>query len=91
MKKTTGLYFFLLLGFHFSLTAQNDTLRNRQTDTIIQRIILVGDGGELTADKKHPVAEAIKNFIQLDKKLDKKTTVLFLGWHNCFVSRHACI
>src|SRR5215204_7481273 len=66
MKKITGLYIFLLLGFHFSLTAQ--------TDTISQRIILIGDGGELT-NGKHPVVEAIKQFI----KLDKKTTVLFLG------------
>jgi predicted MPP superfamily phosphohydrolase len=75
MKKITGLCFLLLSGFHFSLIAQTDTVPNRQTDTILQRIILVGDGGELTADKKHPVAEAIKRFA----KLDKKTTVLYLG------------
>src|SRR4026207_1979505 len=66
MKKITGL-FILSFGFHSVLTAQ--------TDTILQRIVLVGDGGELTADKKHPVAEAIKQFV----KLDKKTTVLYLG------------
>ena len=66
MKKITGLYIFLLLGFHFSLTAQ--------TDTISQRIILVGDAGELT-NGRHPVVDAIKQFI----KLDKKTTVIFLG------------
>ena len=66
MKKITGLYIFLLFGFHFSL--------NAQTDTISQRIILVGDAGELT-NGRHPVVEAIKQFI----KLDKKTTVLFLG------------
>ena len=66
MKKITGLYIFLLLGFHFASTAQ--------TDTISQRIILIGDAGELT-NGKHPVVEAIKQFI----KLDKKTTVLFLG------------
>jgi hypothetical protein len=66
MKKITG-FCILLLGFHLSLTAQ--------TDTILQRIVLVGDGGELTADKKHPVADAIKRFV----KLDKKTTVLYLG------------
>ena len=51
MKKITGLYIFLLIGFHFSLTAQ--------TDTISQRIILIGDAGELT-NGKHPVVEAIK-------------------------------
>jgi len=66
MKKITGLYIFLLLGFHISLSAQ--------TDTISQRIILVGDAGELT-NGRHPVIEAIKQFI----KIDKKTTVLFLG------------
>ena len=66
MKKITGLYIFLLIGFHFSLTAQ--------TDTISQRIILIGDAGELT-NGRHPVVDAIKQFI----KLDKKTTVLFLG------------
>jgi hypothetical protein len=66
MKKITGLYILLLVGFHFSLTAQ--------TDTISQRIILIGDAGELT-NGKHPVVDAIKQFI----KLDKKTTVIFLG------------
>jgi len=66
MKKITGLYIFLLIGFHFSLTAQ--------TDTISQRIVLVGDAGELT-NGRHPVVDAIKQFI----KLDKKTTVIFLG------------
>ena len=66
MKKITWLSFFLLLGFHFSSIAQ--------TDTISQRIILVGDAGELT-NGRHPVVEAIKQFI----KLDKKTTVIFLG------------
>ena len=66
MKKITGLYILLLVGFHFSLTAQ--------TDTISQRIVLIGDAGELT-NGRHPVVEAIKQFI----KLDKKTTVLFLG------------
>ena len=66
MKKFIGLYI-LSFFFHFSLIAQ--------TDTILYRIVLVGDAGELTADKKHPVAEAIRKFI----KLDNKTTVLYLG------------
>lgn len=48
---------------------------NAQTDTIIQRIVLIGDAGELTHHKKHPVVDAVKQSI----KLDKKTTVLFLG------------
>jgi len=74
IKKITGLYFFLLSGFHFSLIAQTDTSRNSQIDTISQRIVLIGDAGELT-NGRHPVVEAIKQFV----KLDKKTTVLFLG------------
>lgn len=66
MKKITGLLI-LFTCFQFSLIGQ--------TDTILQRIVLVGDAGELTADKKHPVAAAIRQFV----KLDKKTTVLYLG------------
>ncbi|HET9745685.1 MAG TPA: metallophosphoesterase, partial [Chitinophagaceae bacterium] len=66
MKKFTG-FCILLLGFHISLIAQ--------TDTILQRIVLVGDGGELTAEKMHPVAQAIRQVVNLDKK----TTVLYLG------------
>ncbi|HJS54589.1 MAG TPA: BamA/TamA family outer membrane protein, partial [Chitinophagaceae bacterium] len=66
MKKITGLFSFLLFGFPLTLTAQ--------IDTISQRIVLVGDAGELT-NGKHPVVEAIKQYI----KLDKKTTVLYLG------------
>src|SRR5512138_2099718 len=66
MKKLTG-FIILFFGFHHFLTAQ--------TDTILQRIVLVGDGGELTSDRRHPVAEAIKKYITLDKK----TTVLYLG------------
>jgi hypothetical protein len=66
MKKFTGLFILFLSGFYFSLTAQ--------TDTISQRIVLVGDAGSLT-NGKHPVVDAIKQVV----KLDKKTTVLFLG------------
>ncbi|HEX6846485.1 MAG TPA: metallophosphoesterase, partial [Chitinophagaceae bacterium] len=66
MKKNSGLYFFLFFCFQTSLTAQ--------TDTISQRIVLIGDAGELT-NGRHPVVEAIKQSI----KLDKKTTVLYLG------------
>jgi len=49
-------------------------LAGAQTDTILQRIVLVGDAGELT-NGRHPVVDAIRNHI----KLDKKTTILFLG------------
>jgi hypothetical protein len=66
MKKFTGLYILLSIFSHYNLTAQ--------TDTILQRIILIGDGGELT-NGRHPVVEAIREKV----KLDKKTTILFLG------------
>lgn len=66
MKKITGLFILFSFVFHNSLTAQ--------TDTIIQRIVLIGDGGELT-NGHHPVVDAIRKFV----KLDNKTTVLFLG------------
>lgn len=46
-----------------------------QTDTIAQRIILIGDAGELASNGHHPVVEAIKKNITLDKK----TTILYLG------------
>ena len=45
-----------------------------QQDTILSRIILIGDGGKLTKGK-HPVVDAVKKTIPLDKK----TTILFLG------------
>ncbi|HEX5653476.1 MAG TPA: BamA/TamA family outer membrane protein [Chitinophagaceae bacterium] len=64
-KKIVGLST-LLLCLQLTLFAQQDT--------ILQRIVLVGDGGELT-NGRHPVAEAIRATI----RLDKKTTVLYLG------------
>ncbi len=45
-----------------------------QEDTIIQRIILIGDAGELTLGK-HPVVDAVRDNI----KLDQKTTIIYLG------------
>ncbi len=45
-----------------------------QKDTISQRIILIGDAGQLT-NGRHPVVNAVKNLIPLDNK----TTILFLG------------
>ncbi|MEO7393507.1 MAG: metallophosphoesterase, partial [Chitinophagaceae bacterium] len=45
-----------------------------QEDTITQRIVLIGDAGQLT-NGKHPVVDAVRKLIPLDKK----TTVLFLG------------
>ena len=34
-------------------------------DSLISRIVLVGDGGQFT-EGKHPVSEAIKKFVPLD-------------------------
>lgn len=65
MKRHVLLISFLL-GLALSAGAQKDT--------ILQRIILIGDGGELT-NGRHPVVEAVRKNIPLDNK----TTVLFLG------------
>lgn len=43
-------------------------------DSILTRIVLIGDGGQFTQGK-HPVSEAIKQHV----KLDEKTVLLFLG------------
>lgn len=45
-----------------------------QNDTISQRIVLIGDAGQLT-NGRHPVVDAVRNLIPLDNK----TTILFLG------------
>ena len=75
MKKNIILIGCLLL-LNISLSAQGDTLAKRKAheDTIAQRIVLIGDAGQLT-NGKHPIADAVRNFITRDKK----TTVLFLG------------
>jgi len=46
-----------------------------QADSVQHRIVLIGDAGQFTPDGKQPVLDAVKKNI----KLDKKTTVLFLG------------
>jgi predicted MPP superfamily phosphohydrolase len=65
MKKITGLIL-LFFGVLHSLQAQKDT--------ILQRIVLIGDAGALT-NGRHPVVDAVRKTITLDKK----TTILFLG------------
>jgi predicted MPP superfamily phosphohydrolase len=65
MKKNIVLIGSLLL-LNLSLLAQEDT--------IAQRIVLIGDAGQLT-NGRHPVVDAVRKLITLDKK----TTVLFLG------------
>lgn len=75
MKKNIVLIVCLLL-LNLTLRAQGDTLSKKKVheDTILQRIILIGDAGQLT-NGKHPVVDAVRNLITLDKK----TTVIFLG------------
>lgn len=45
------------------------------SDSLSQRIILIGDAGKLTDDKRHPVVEGVEKLIPMDER----TTVLFLG------------
>jgi hypothetical protein len=63
-KKIVWAVFFLLMNLCI----------RAQKDTISQRIILIGDAGQLT-DGRHPVVDAVRNLIPLDNK----TTILFLG------------
>jgi hypothetical protein len=65
MKKNVVLIA-LCLFWQLSLTAQEDT--------ITQRIVLIGDAGQLT-NGRHPVVDAVRKFIPLDNK----TSVIFLG------------
>ncbi|HEX7847712.1 MAG TPA: metallophosphoesterase, partial [Chitinophagaceae bacterium] len=65
MKKITG-FILCLFGLSVSVSAQQDT--------ILQRIVLIGDAGALT-NGHHPVAEAVRKYI----KLDSKTSVVYLG------------
>lgn len=65
MKKTIACILLLCAVF---------TRGSAQQDTIVQRIVLIGDAGQLT-NGKHPVVDAVRNFI----KLDNKTTIVFLG------------
>ena len=64
--------FFLFLSY--SLKAQVDTTGAIE-DSVQQRIILIGDAGELAGDSSHPVVKAVRDNI----KLDAKTTILYLG------------
>ncbi|MBK5269740.1 MAG: hypothetical protein JJE22_01880, partial [Bacteroidia bacterium] len=63
MKIPFAILFFI---FHsFLLFAQ---------DSVAYRIVLIGDGGELT-NGKHPVADAVRKIIPMDSR----TTILYLG------------
>lgn len=70
--------FFASIAFFFCILtsrsfSQDSTIVNSQ-DSIVNRIVLVGDAGELT-NGKHPVADAIKKLIPMDAR----TTIVYLG------------
>jgi len=75
MKKYIVLIGGILL-LNLSLRAQQDTLAKKivHEDSILQRIILIGDAGQLIKGK-HPVVDAVRATMTLDSK----TTVLYLG------------
>ena len=58
----------LLAGLSGSLAAHS------QDDTLSQRIVLIGDAGQLT-NGRHPVVDAVRAHIPLDNR----TTIFFLG------------
>ena len=70
MKKP--FLFLLTLFFAQLLSAQSNVAG---TDTINQRIFLIGDAGELHFSS-HPVIDWLKKNVNWD---DEKNTVLFLG------------
>ena len=45
-----------------------------QEDTVVRRIVLIGDGGSLT-NGRHPVKDAVRKLIPINKN----PTILFLG------------
>ena len=61
-------FWFLAIPFFVSIAARG------QRDTIDARIVLIGDAGQLT-NGHHPVVDAVRQLIPLDKK----TTILYLG------------
>jgi len=58
----------LIIAFLASIAAHG------QKDTIVARVVLIGDAGQLT-NGHHPVVDAVKQLIPLDEK----TTILYLG------------
>lgn len=63
-----------LIRYLFLLCLSLPALAQAQPDTLARRIILIGDAGQLT-NGRHPVVDAVRKNIPLDKK----TTVLYLG------------
>lgn len=76
MTKKSIVLIGYLLFLHFYSIAQENNLPGKKVleDTIEQRIVLIGDAGELM-EGNHPVVDAIRQYI----KLDKKTTIIYLG------------
>ena len=74
--KHIGLIGFVLIFACGTVRSQTDTASKTlvSADTLSQRIILIGDAGQLT-NGEHPVVQAVKRFVTLDNK----TTVLYLG------------
>jgi hypothetical protein len=77
--KTSGILITLLLYCLHSFAqaqgyATNDTLQNTPVDTLVTRVVLIGDAGALF-DGKLPVLDGVKKLVPLDKK----TTVVYLG------------
>src|ERR1051326_6540672 len=66
VMKKIGLAIICFFCLYFPVKAQQDT--------IVRRIVLVGYGGELK-NEMHPVAQAIRKTVPMDKR----TTILFLG------------
>lgn len=58
----------------FQPAYSQDTSNKKSTDSLVNRIIMIGDAGEMT-NGKHPELGLIRSLFPMDKK----TTVLFLG------------
>jgi Calcineurin-like phosphoesterase len=70
IMKKNFLLLCCLVGCSQFVFSQTDSV----ADTISQRIVLIGDAGQLN-NGWHPVANAVKRLIPLDKK----TTIIYLG------------
>ncbi|KAA2245778.1 BamA/TamA family outer membrane protein [Chitinophaga agrisoli] len=62
--------FLLLVAAGWSLVA------HAQTDSVVQRIILIGDAGELHQDGRNPVVDAVRKQFNMQ---DARNTILYLG------------
>ena len=73
MKKNIALIGCLLL-LNFSLKAQQDTLLKKQAheDSIVQRIVLIGDAGQLQADDSAPAQELKTILIRMSGRQMKR-------------------